>query len=351
MEQPLRGWVVCFAVVPITLRFLTPFRWFLTILSFAAAIGVSVYVIGSSWPAEGAPLGLPWWTHGLLLAAVGVDLVFRAYKVVFSARAVGSEATFRTGIRTALGGDFAASITPSRVGAEPARFLVLNESGVSAPHALLVIFLELTLEMASLGLLAGIAGLLWHEESRMVQGLLATVGIYTLGVLGAAVIAYWLARRSTGPVPAPVRWVGMNAGLWRRIQLSLRSFRGSIESLRHANVGQLLLAYLCSVGHVAARLVLLPVILHAYGGGAALSELVLWPMALLYGAAVAPVPGGGGVVELAYNAALGRTIPARLLGASLIWWRVYSFYIYLALGAVATGRTVMRALRNKNSDS
>jgi uncharacterized membrane protein YbhN (UPF0104 family) len=65
----------------------------------------------------------------------------------------------------------------------------------------------------------------------------------------------------------------------------------------------------------------------------------------LYGAAVAPAPGGGGVVELAFKATLGRTIPDRLLGASLIWWRVYSFYIYILFGALATGRTVMRALQ------
>ena len=78
-----------------------------------------------------------------------------------------------------------------------------------------------------------------------------------------------------------------------------------------------------------------------------MSALVLWPMALLYGAAVAPAPGGGGVVEIAFKAALGGVLPGRLMAASLIWWRVYSFYIYLAIGAVAAGRTVMRALKNR----
>jgi hypothetical protein len=66
---------------------------------------------------------------------------------------------------------------------------------------------------------------------------------------------------------------------------------------------------------------------------------------LLYGAAVAPVPAGGGVVELGFKAALGGAIPARLLATSLIWWRVYTFYIYLLVGAFAAGRTVMNALR------
>jgi uncharacterized membrane protein YbhN (UPF0104 family) len=56
------------------------------------------------------------------------------------------------------------------------------------------------------------------------------------------------------------------------------------------------------------------------------------------------------VVELAFKAALGGTLPARLLGASLIWWRVYTFYIYIVIGAIAAGRTVMRTLQRGAED-
>ena len=40
-----------------------------------------------------------------------------------------------------------------------------------------------------------------------------------------------------------------------------------------------------------------------------------------------------------------------LLAASLIWWRLYSYYIYVAIGAIAAGRTVMRALNQKGQGS
>jgi hypothetical protein len=79
----------------------------------------------------------------------------------------------------------------------------------------------------------------------------------------------------------------------------------------------------------------------------ALAPLVLWPLALSYGAAVAPAPGGGGVVEAAFGATLAGAIPATIFGASLIWWRVYTFYAYVLLGGVATGRTALRALRRR----
>jgi glycosyltransferase 2 family protein len=35
----------------------------------------------------------------------------------------------------------------------------------------------------------------------------------------------------------------------------------------------------------------------------------------------------------------------RLFAAALIWWRFYTFYIYILLGALAAGNTVLRAVR------
>ena len=75
-----------------------------------------------------------------------------------------------------------------------------------------------------------------------------------------------------------------------------------------------------------------------------LAPLALWPLGFLYGAAVVPAPGGGGAVEMAFRAALGGAIPAQLFAASLIWWRFYTFYIYILLGALAAGSTVLRAV-------
>ena len=76
-----------------------------------------------------------------------------------------------------------------------------------------------------------------------------------------------------------------------------------------------------------------------------LAPLALWPLGFLYGAAVVPAPGGGGAVEMAFRGALGHTIPAQLFGAALVWWRFYTFYIYILIGGIAAGNTVLRAIR------
>ena len=77
-----------------------------------------------------------------------------------------------------------------------------------------------------------------------------------------------------------------------------------------------------------------------------LAPLVLWPLMLLYGAGVAPAPGGGGVIEVAYRATLGDVIPQALLGTTLVWWRFYTFYLPMLLGAIVAGRAVLRAMRD-----
>jgi hypothetical protein len=332
----------------------TPFRWVLTILSFATAIGVSVAVIVSSWPEQGgAPLGLPWWSQLLLLGSVGLEIVCRVLKIVFSAKAIGVPVTFSVAARTILAGDFAAAITPSRSGTEPARYLVLSEAGVRGAGAVLILFLELFLEILSLLVIAGISALIINRvgsggEGGAVLGLLATVGAYAALVMGAAAFVFSLAKsRTSGPPPGWTRLLGIGPGAWRRIQGWLRQLRESVGALRRADRWATTIALGFSIIHVAARLLPLPIVVYSYAPAATipLGQLVLWQLVLLYGAAVAPAPGGGGVVELAFKASLGSTIPDRLLGTSLIWWRVYSFYVYIAIGALATGRTVMRALR------
>jgi uncharacterized membrane protein YbhN (UPF0104 family) len=119
-----------------------------------------------------------------------------------------------------------------------------------------------------------------------------------------------------------------------------------VDAVRDARIGMGILAYLASVAHVLMRIAVLPAIVYSLGGtDTPLAPLVLWPLALFYGGVVAPVPGGGGLIEVTFRHFLGRTIPGPIFAASLVWWRFYTFYLYIILGALAAGRSVMRALR------
>lgn len=325
---------------------MTPLRWLLTALSFALALGASGWVVARSWPHEGGTLSLPWSVHALAASIMLLEVAARAVKLVWSARALSYPLRFGTALRTCLGGDFVAAITPARSGSEPARFMILATAGVPASVTILLLFLELFLEALSLAVVASVLALVFHQGGGALGGLLALVGGYAAFVIGAAVLGSLLARRyGQGPVPAWARRLRLNATRWRAVQKGLRQMQHGMSGLRTARRGALAAALLASVVHVALRLVTLPAIVLPLAPGAPLAPLFLWPLALFYGSVVAPAPGGGGAVEFAFTTVLAGAIPAALMGRALVWWRVYTFYGYVVLGALAAGRTALRALR------
>lgn len=330
---------------------MSPSRWLLTALSFAAVVGASIYVVWSSWPAGGASVGLAWTAHLLAFGAFALELLSRAWKIQLSARALDIPLRFGAALRTCLGGDFGAAITPARSGAEPARYLVLTEARVPTVGRLLILFTELFLEMLSLAIVAVGLAMTFRGGGSALKGLVGLVGGYAAFVLGVGAVGLVLARRNaSGPPPSWAQWMG--AGRWRVVQRSLRHLRESVDAVRHARGGMMSMALLASVVHIVARVLVLPALVLGAGAGIALTRdalapLVLWPLALQYGGVVAPAPGGGGFIEAAFKYTLGGVIPPRIFPASLIWWRFWTFYAYVLLGGLATGRTVLRALRGR----
>jgi len=331
-------------------------RWVFTLMSFAVMLGASAWVVFSNWPSGGMPW-LAWPAHAAALATVCFEAVTRALKIQASAIAVGVPLRFGTALRVCLGGDFAAAITPARSGAEPARFLILAEGGTPIAGRLVILFLELFLEMCSLALVCGVLAVLFSGRGSSVEGLIALVGGYSTFVLGAGAAGLLLSRHhSRGPAPTWARRVGLSAGPWRVVQRSLRHLRGSVASLRHARVPYMLAAFAGSVGHVLCKVAALPLLVFLGDRSFpltmdTLAPLVLWPLALFYGGVVVPAPGGGGFIEGAFAATLQSAIPAGIFAASLIWWRFYTFYLYVLAGGLAAGDAVFRALSRRETSS
>lgn len=330
---------------------MSPARWILAIVSFAAAIGVSLYIVLTSWPQAHHAVTVPVWAHAVLFAVALLELGARGWKVKLSAASLHIPMTMGTALRASAGGDFGAAITPARTGAEPARYLIMSEAGMPSASIILVIFAELFLEMISLALIALAMFLVFRGSGAMITGMVGLVAMYATFVLGTGALGFALAKRNaSGPPPRWAQRIGLHAGRWRAVQRSLRQLRTGIEGLRHMRFGLALVALGASLLHVALRLAILPIIVYSFGVHVPVAPLILWPIALTYGSVVAPVPAGGGFIEVAFKATLGKAIPAAIFGASLIWWRFYTFYLFIILGAVAAGGTVLRALREDEED-
>jgi hypothetical protein len=249
-------------------------------------------------------------------------------------------------LRTTLAGDFGASITPARSGAEPARFLVLAEAGIPTPSALVVLFAELFVEALSLATVVIVVAFVFRHAGIVLGALVGVVGAYSGFVIGIAAIAVVLSKRNVNNAAPPwARRLGLHGRRWEVIQRWFAQVRSTVDSVRRIDLRWAVAAYTMSVIHVAMRLCVLPALVLGAGANAPLAPLALWPLGLLYGAAVVPAPGGGGAVELAFRAALAPVIGPSLFAAALLWWRFYTFYIYIVLGAIVAGGTVIRAVR------
>jgi len=320
-------------------------RWLFTAVSFAAVLSISTWFIWKWWRAGSAVI-LPPRSHLFAIAAVFIEVLTRSLKITWSAKAAQIDLPFFTALRTTLAGDFGASITPARSGAEPARFLVLAEAGIPTPSALVVLFAELFVEALSLATVVLIVLVVFHNAGIVLGALVGVVGTYAGFVIGMAVIAVMLSRRNVDNAPPPwARRLGLRGKRWEVIQRWFAQIRTTVDSVRHIDMRWATASYAMSVIHVAMRLCVLPALVYGAGASADLAPLALWPLGLLYGAAVVPAPGGGGAVELAFRAALAPVIGPSLFAAALLWWRFYTFYIYIVLGALVAGGTVLRAVR------
>jgi glycosyltransferase 2 family protein len=329
--------------------FVTPTRWILALLSFVAAVGVSLVVVSRSLPSTGLP-SLSWAAHFTLLSISLIELACRGGKIKLSARALGVRLSIWTAIRTVLGGDFAAAITPARAGAEPARYLVLSNAGVPLAERLLVLFLELFLELWSLLLVCGALAVAFHGTSSSMTGLLGLVTGYATFVLSVGGVGLLLARGDAHrPPPRWLKRIGLRDARWQRLQRFLHEWQQALRGLRVAHRPTLALSLIVSIGHLVLRVATLPVLIALAAPGFAwtretLAPLVLWPMALFYGSVVVPAPSGAGAVEGAFAWVLRDHIPDAIFATALIWWRFYTYYLFMLLGGLSTGRTAMRAL-------
>jgi uncharacterized membrane protein YbhN (UPF0104 family) len=170
--------------------------------------------------------------------------------------------------------------------------------------------------------------------------------VYAAFVLGITIGAIVLSRREVRD--SPPRWarrLWLGGKRWVIIQGWLEKVRTTVDSVKHIDARWAAGAFVMSVAHVSMRLCVLPALVLGAGASAPLAPLALWPLGFLYGAAVVPAPGGGGAVELAFRAALAGVIGTSLFAAALLWWRFYTFYLYIILGAIVAGDTALRALR------
>ncbi|MEJ2540072.1 MAG: lysylphosphatidylglycerol synthase domain-containing protein, partial [Gemmatimonadota bacterium] len=266
------------------------------VLSIAAGMGATVWVAARLGASPADLVGIPPTAHLLALAAMAVEMGGRAARVRLLAGALGVPLRFSTALRAQFAADAAGAVTPSKIGADPAKLWIMGADGGSLGGRGAVLLGEMAWE-ASVLLVVALGLILFAPISRAVP--LAILS-YAAMIFILASLAIWAARSAGSDPPGWWTTLRLTPARWRSLQEQGRAFTEHARDLRRipwpVNVGVLA----TTLAHMAARILVLAALIQGWTGipEGGLVPLIRWPFALLYLGTLLPPPGGGGVLEV-----------------------------------------------------
>jgi len=260
---------------------------------------------------------------------VALDCVVRAWRIQLAVWAAGGRLGFQDAVRLNLYGEAASTLTPNRLGGEPARFLGLNEARVRPVTSLVAIGVEVAAEWPVFMLLGGalIAYYVpdWQTEARHWlrrhrAGELVAVELIALLVLGVIYLLQRMVR--SGMIRHRVR----------------RQWRVAWAHVRRAPWWLLGAGAVLTVVSIAARALILPALVwgepHPPFG-----QMFFGALTLIHAPLFLPLPSGGGGVEVAFLSGFAGDFGARQV-TLLLLWRFYTAVLLTILGGYVLVRSV-----------
>ena len=205
----------------------------------------------------------------------------------------------------------------------PYQIMRLRGLGVSLSQSTSVILVKAMVHVSVLAVVAAAALL------PLGAAALTPLQRWILLAVIAALILAWLV------VTAWLRWpFGVNR-LPRQVGRRLEDFFEAVRMLRGGGVRLAAAVTVLQLTYWIAMFSLIPLILLALGWRGSLVPIVVGQAVLQMLMPLSPLPGGAGVAEIGYLGLVGRSVPQDLTVASLVIWRVYTWVIPMALGALA----------------
>lgn len=297
-------------------------------LSLTGVAVATVLVLRRSGGAE-TLFVLPVGNHLGALGAMSLEVVMRGARFVILGAVMGVTVPLAIATMAQLAGDGGGAVTPSRSGSDPAKALILSRRGLRGGHIGALLVGEVVAEAALLPVCALIL-VLWLESVSLTA--MAASLSWSVAALTLVGVAVWLAPTRDSSAPRLLQRVGVTGPRWERLVTIAADFRQAAGALKRISPVRLSLLAAATVGHIGARLLVLPALAGSDFASDNLAELLGWPFFLLYGAPLIPIPAGGGAIETGFVYWVGEHLPAERLGALLFWWRFYTFHLFALIG-------------------
>ena len=263
-------------------------------------------------------------------------------------RGIARSCSFPLALRAILAGNFMTLITPFLFGGAPVVVYGLKKTGMNwgeatavvvgggivSQFALLTLAVWSTMRLDHFGAVIAWEGLYHFLVPAYAVGLVG----FSVMALRADVVEAWMKSWLTQARTAPHQHGTLRLRLvyvGRKLIHDLKEFRKSLCLLARENVVYVAAAYLCALLYFMMIFFMGPVILS--GLGVRYPRIVVFALQVLVYvvAGFTPTPGGSGAAELGSFVLLSPVAPVHVIGAFLVVWRLFTFYLNLLVGGVA----------------
>lgn len=315
-------------------------RWHRLILNLAAGLAAAAVVVVVAGSRLGPQIAQTDLGHAELryLAMAGlcllVVLLTEAFTLVVVARALCPKSSIWGILGVAFESLLVGGATSFGGFEIPYQVFRLRYSGLSTSQATSAVVVKGLVHTSALVVVAAIA-LIPTIGTR-----LTSLQRWILIAVIVALLAGWLVAALWTHKPVGVRMLPARARKY------VVSFREANIAFLHAGWKAILGTIILQGLHWAAMLSIIPLILMALGYKGGLLHVIVAQAALQVIMPFSPLPGGAGIAELGYLGLIGATIPSDIRVTSLLLWRIFTWLVPMALGAVAIGTRVVIASKS-----
>ena len=272
--------------------------------------------------------------HLLPLLALAFDVLVRAWRIQLAVWTAGGRLTFGDAVQLNLYGEAASTLTPNRLGGEPARFVGLTQAGLRPVTALVALGVEVAAEWPVFALMAvGLAAYYvpgWEAAAEvwLRKHLAADLVLIESAVLAVLLVVYVIQRFvKAGTIRHRVR----------------RQWRVAMAHVRRAPWWVMVVNAALTAVSLAARALVLPALAWGMPGAPEFAVMFLGSLALLAVPLAVPLPSGGGGLEVAFLSGFAGDFGRRQV-AMLVLWRFYTAVLLTVLGVYAMIRSLGLAM-------
>jgi uncharacterized membrane protein YbhN (UPF0104 family) len=269
-------------------------------------------------------------SHLLALLLLAVDCAARAGRIQLATWAPGGRLSFLDALRLNLYGEAASTLTPNRLGGEPARFLGLTWSGIRVVPALVALGVEVAAEWPVFGIMSvALAGYYVPDWSQAADRFLShslardLLGFELIALV--ALIVIWTLQRLVRP-----------GAIRHRVR---RQWRVALAHVRRARWWVLFAGALLTAVSLGARALILPALAWGHPDAPPFSIMFFGSLVLIHAPLVVPLPSGGGGVEVAFLSGFAGDFGPGHQVLMLLLWRFYTTVLLTVLGMYLLVRT------------